>query len=173
MLAGGVGLWTGVKDTGVKGTGVAGASDCVAASFAGESGGGGWLDSGELVASGKGFKEEAIGGSAAGGTDDWLLAEVAGAPQLLQNALPGVIGCPQFTQNFGAGLAGWLCGAPQELQNRTPPGIAAPQWLHVVLMLSCPFRSPNRSMDLVPWAISFSARGGMQDVSRCCRGGTS
>jgi hypothetical protein len=54
----------------------------------------------------------------------------------LQNALPGVIGRPQLTQNFDAGLAGCDCGAPQELQKRTPSGMGAPQRLQVVLICS-------------------------------------
>jgi hypothetical protein len=77
------------------------------------------------------------GGICAATDGGWLAGEVTGVPQLLQNALPVAIGCPQLTQNFGAGFAAGICGAPQELQNRTPSGMGAPQRLQVVLIASC------------------------------------
>ena len=85
-----------------------------------------------LAATGGAFSGVTVG-AAAGGI--CCLLVVAGAPQLLQNALPVVIALPQFTQNLGGRFAGWLCGAPQELQNRTPSGTGAPQRLQIVFML--------------------------------------
>ncbi len=70
------------------------------------------------------------------GTCGWPLPGFAGAPHLLQNAVPAGMLAPQRMQNFGAELTCRVCGAPQELQKRCPSFRRAPQRLQTAVIIS-------------------------------------